>query len=150
MKIKIKEWLQRYGWAEILSTLFTYLFGWGSSLITKDPVVLAFAGTIGAAIGFYGFIFIRDIYSSYQRHEPETLRSKTLLVAHCLRNMGFEFGLAEVFDFFLVRPFFLFYGPVFLDNYFWGILAGKSVADIIFFAFSILMFEIQKKHFHWF
>jgi hypothetical protein len=64
--------------------------------------------------------------------------------------MGFEFGLAELLDFLVVRPFCLLYGLVFLKNYFWGILAGKTTADIIFFTISILIFEIRKKHLHWF
>jgi hypothetical protein len=150
MRQRIREWLGRYFWAEVISTIFTYIFGWGSGLITASPVVIAYAGTLGAATGFYGVIFIRDIYHSYRKHEPDTVGAKTLLVAKCLRNMGFEFGLAEVIDFLLIRPFFLLYGPVTLKNYFWGIMAGKTMADIIFFSISILMFEIRKKHFHWF
>jgi hypothetical protein len=150
MKLRIKEWIRRYAWAEVFSTLLTFLFGWVASGVTKNPVLIAYAGTIGAAAGFYGFIFIKDISSSYLKHEPDTVRAKSLLVVRCLRNMGFEFGLAEVLDFFLVRPFCLLYGPVILNSYFWGILAGKTIADIIFFTLSILMFEIRKKHFHWF
>ena len=150
MKFRIKEWIRRYAWAEVISTIFTFLSGWASSGITKNSVAIAYAGTIGAAAGFYGFIFIRDIYNSYLKHEPETIRVKILLVARCLRNMGFEFGLAELLDFVVVRPICLLSGPVILKNYFWGILAGKTIADIIFFTISRLMFEIRKKHFHWF
>jgi hypothetical protein len=150
MKGKLKEWIRRYGWAEVFSTILTYLFGWTAARFGQHAVVIAYAGTVGAAAGFYGFIFTRDILGSYRKHEPQSFRAGSLLVAKCLRNMGFEFGLAEVFDFFLIRPFFLFYGPLLLDHYFWGVLAGKTIADIIFFAISILMFEIRKKHFHWF
>ena len=150
MKSRIKEWIRRYAWAEVISTLLTFLFGWASSCVTKNSIAIAYAGTVGAAAGFYGFIFIRDISHSYLKHEPETIRVKILLIAGCLRNMGFEFGLAELLDFLAVRPFCLLYGPLILNNYFWGILAGKTVADIIFFTISILMFEIRKKHFHWF
>ena len=150
MKSRIKEWIRRYAWAEVISTLLTFLFGWASSCVTKNSVAIAYAGTFGAAAGFYGFIFIRDISNSYLKHEPETIRVKILLIATCLRNMGFEFGLAELLDFLAVRPFCLLYGPLILNNYFWGIRAGKTVADIIFFTISILMFEIRKKHFHWF
>ncbi|MEI7981803.1 MAG: hypothetical protein WCI71_09110 [Bacteroidota bacterium] len=150
MKFRIKEWIRRYAWAEVFSTLLTFLFGWASSGVTNNYVLIAYAGTIGAATGFYGFIFIRDIYSSYLKREPGTIGAKFLLVVRCLRNMGFEFGLAELLDFLLVRPFCLLYGPVILNNYFWGILAGKTIADIIFFTLSILMFEIRKKHLHWF
>lgn len=150
MKFRIKEWIRRYGWAEVISTLFTFLFGWASSGVTKNSVLIAYASTIGATTGFYGYIFIRDIYSSYLNHDPDTILAKSLLVVRCLRNMGFEFGLAELLDFLLVRPFCLLYGPVILKDYFWGILAGKTIADILFFTLSILMFEIRKKHLHWF
>ena len=150
MRQRIREWFNRYFWAEVISTIFTYLFSWGAGFISANPVAVAYAGTVGAATGFYGVIFARDIYLSYRKHEPGTIAAKTLLIAKCLRNMGFEFGLAEVIDFFVVRPFFLFYGPVTLKNYVGGIMAGKTVADIIFFTISILMFEIRKKHFHWF
>lgn len=150
MKRKIGEWIKRYGWAEVVSTLLTFIFGWGASAVTQSEVAIAYAGTAGAAIGFYGFIFVRDLYQAYKKHEPSTLKSKLLIIGRCLRNMGFEFGLAELFDFFLVRPFFLFYGPRLLNDYFWGILAGKTIADILFFAISIFMFEIRKRHFHWF
>lgn len=150
MKKKIGEWISRYGWAEVISTLLTFLLGWGVSVFTQSEIAIAYAGTAGAAIGFYGFIFIRDIYRGYKLHLPSTPKAKLLIVGRCLRNMGFEFGLAEVLDFFLVRPFFLFYGPRLLNDYFWGVLVGKSIADLLFFAISILMFEIRKKHFHWF
>jgi len=150
MNFRIKEWIRRYAWAEVFSTLLTFLFGWASSRVTDNAVFIAYAGTIGAATGFYGFIFIRDISHSYSTHEPETIRAKSLLIVRCLRNMGFEFGLAELLDFFLIRPFCLLYGPEILNNYFWGILAGKTIADILFFTLSILMFEIRKKHLHWF
>lgn len=150
MKVKIKEWIGRYGWAEALSTILTFLFGWVANLFTKNPIAIAYAGTIGAAAGFYGFIFIRDISGSFSKNEPNSFRAKSTLILRCLRSMGFEFGLAELLDFILVRPSCLYYGPVVLNNYFWGILLGKIVADIIFFVLSILMFEIRKKYLHWF
>ena len=148
-KRKVKEWLHRYGWAEVLSTALTYLFGWISTLMTTSEVAQAYAGTIGAALGFYGFIFGRDIVHMYRSDHPHTFREWMHLLARVFRNMGFDFGISEILDVVIVRPFFLFYGPKVLNNYFWGILLGKTAADIIFFAISILMYEIRKKHLNW-
>lgn len=134
----------------MVSTALTFLFGWGLSLISSNSYAIAYAGTVGATIGFYGFILIRDYIRNRRTVHPAGLREKIHLLLRCIRNMGFEFGLAEVLDFLLIRPFFLLYGPKLLHNYFWGVLVGKILADILFFALSILMFEIKKKHLRWF
>jgi len=149
VKKKILEWFHRYAWAEVVSTILTYGFGWSVSLFSSSSLAVAYAGTAGAAIGFYGFIFIRDYRRSVRKHRPENRRERWRLVWKTIRNMTFEFGLAEILDLLLVRPFFLLYGPKVLDSYFWGVLVGKTLADTVFFLLSIVMLEIRKKHLKW-
>lgn len=149
MKQKILEWFHRYAWAEVVSTVLTYGFGWGVSLFNSSSIAVAYAGTAGAAVGFYGFIFIRDYRRSVRKHRPENRRERGGLVWLTIRNLTFEFGPAEVLDLLLVRPFLLLYGPKLLVSYFWGVLVGKTLADVVFFVLSVVMLEIRKKHLNW-
>ncbi|MCD5380769.1 hypothetical protein LR004_02480, partial [Candidatus Gracilibacteria bacterium] len=65
-----------------------------------------------------------------------------------VRNIMFEFGVPELFDFFIVRPLFLYFTPQILGNYVIGIIVGKILADIIFYGGTITLYELRKKLFN--
>ena len=47
-----------------------------------------------------------------------------------------EFGPAELLDSLLIRPAALFLGVLLLPDPVWGLLAGKIVADLVFYAMA--------------
>lgn len=149
MKRKILGWFHRYAWAEVVSTLLTYGFGWIASLLGAGPIPVAYAGAVGSAVGFYGIIFIRDYRHNIRKNQGENAIGDGRPLWQTIRNMTIEFGPAELLDLLVVRPFFLLYMPKLLHNAFWGVLAGKTLADVVFFLLSIVMLEIRKKHLKW-
>jgi hypothetical protein len=136
-KQKAIEWLKRYLPAEI------------AALIAKhegyNAIIIAFTGSLGEAIGFYITIFINHI-----------LNAKKALTISGKRNLNFqdylviavkillEFGPAGLIDDFIVRPFFMFWLPILLNNFTLGIIAGKIVGDISFYFLVILSYELIK------
>jgi hypothetical protein len=55
-----------------------------------------------------------------------------------------EFGPAGLIDDFIVRPFFMFWLPILLNNFTLGIIAGKIVGDVSFYFLVILSYELIK------
>jgi hypothetical protein len=56
-----------------------------------------------------------------------------------------EFGPAELLDTLLIRPAALTLGVWLLPDPIWGLLAGKVVADVIFYAVAAGSFTITAK-----
>jgi hypothetical protein len=108
---------------------------------TKNRVAAAYAGTIGENIGYYGFIIARDLARSLRKH-----RAAGKALSRTTRNLLLEFGLSELLDSLLVRPFCMFAFPLLLKDYVIGIIAGKLAADVIFYIPTIIAYELHKKH----
>ncbi|HYJ51385.1 MAG TPA: hypothetical protein VEX12_15825, partial [Microbacterium sp.] len=56
-----------------------------------------------------------------------------------------EFGVAEVVDTFFLRPALMIIGVVVLRDAVWGLLAGKIVADVLFYVISGVSFRITER-----
>jgi len=64
-----------------------------------------------------------------------------------LRNAFIEFGPAEYFDSFLIRPFFLAVTPLVVSNYSAAILIGTIPPNLLYYFFTILGYESRKNLF---
>jgi hypothetical protein len=53
-----------------------------------------------------------------------------------------EFGPAEALDTLALRPFAMYVGPLVVGNVMLGVLVGKLVADVTFYGFAIVGYEI--------
>ena len=107
---------------------------------TDNAAVIALAALVGEIIGFYTVLAI-TIYAE-QAQVSQTARAAIgrtglLLVA--------EFGVAEVLDTLLIRPAALMLGVWLLPDPLWGLLAGKIVADIVFYAIAAGAFTVTDK-----
>lgn len=132
MKAKLTEWLRRYLPLEIIATV-TALMGAGLvSLVTSNQVALAFAGTWGENLGFYGFAAWRD----YRTHKGWLRTAGHMLV---------EFGPAEALDSFVVRPACMYLGQELTGSLGWGIALGKLAADGVFYVLVIASYELKKR-----
>jgi hypothetical protein len=58
-----------------------------------------------------------------------------------------EFGLAEVLDSFLIRPWLMHQMPIWTGRHTIGILLAKFMADITFYLPSILFYEWSKRRY---
>lgn len=143
---RIKEWLWRYAPAEIFATIGA-IFGAGFLyLFTNNRIIAAYAGVIGENVGYYGFILIRDFKKNKTNYEKSGQKFGLIDFLKTIRDLFLEFGLSEALDSFLVRPFCLYWFPIWIPNFSIGIIVGKFVADIIFYIPTITVYELRKKH----
>jgi hypothetical protein len=133
-------WITRYLPAEIVGTAAMVIAGLGVTLWTENPAAIALAALVGEIIGFYAVLAVticleqRLVAASWRR---AAVRTGLLLVA--------EFGVAELLDTFLIRPVALVAGVWFFADPLWGLLAGKVVADIAFYAIAAGAFTITAR-----
>ncbi|MGN8553939.1 UNVERIFIED_CONTAM: DUF2613 family protein [Microbacterium sp. SLM126] len=133
-------WVTRYLPAEIVGTATMVVAGLGVTAWTDAPAAIAFAAVAGEAVGFYAVLAV-TIYLE-QRTGPSprrraAARTGMLLVA--------EFGVAELLDTFLIRPAALVAGVLVFADPMWGLLAGKVVADLAFYAIAAGAFTVTAR-----
>ena len=146
MKQKPIEWIRRYLPSEIAGTVTALLAAFISKYLGYNAIIIAFAGSLGEAIGFYTTVFIKQVILT--RKDLKLRRSDHLPLQHYFLIMAtilLEFGLAGLIDDLLVRPFFMYWFPILFSNFTLGILAGKIAGDICFYFFVILSYEFIKK-----
>ena len=108
---------------------------------TDNAAVIALAALVGEIIGFYAVLADHHLCRA-GAGRPQTVRAAIgrtglLLVA--------EFGVAELLDTLLIRPAALMLGVWLLPDPLWGLLAGKVVADVIFYAIAAGAFTVTDK-----
>ncbi|HUC20578.1 MAG TPA: hypothetical protein VMR98_03750 [Candidatus Polarisedimenticolaceae bacterium] len=145
---KVREWLRRYLPAEVIGTCTALTGALAAYSLTGSYVIAAIGGTIGENIGYYGYFTVRETVRHYADHRHYPPPRRIVLIAYkTLRDMLVEFGPAEVFDSFLLRPFFMYSMPQVIPSFTWGILAGKLCADVTFYGFAIGGYELRKRWF---
>ena len=103
--MKVQVWLQRYGPAEVAGLAGTFAVFYLSRIFTSNPIVSAYAGTLGENIGFYGFIIGREVRTDIRTAQQSGQGYGLAGTAATMGHLGFEFGLAEAMDALIVRPF---------------------------------------------
>lgn len=139
MKNKILFFIKRYGIAELVSAAISYLLAYLAYIVTSDKILISYFGSIGAFIGFYLIIFLRD-YKTFP--QPEKL-SKKLIIKRIMVNLVIEFGLSELLDVFIARPLCIYLAQLYLTNFTITIITGNIAANIIFFLLSAFMFNYK-------
>jgi hypothetical protein len=133
-------WITRYLPAEIVGTAALVIAGLGVTLWTDNPAAVALAALLGEIVGFYAVlaatIYLEQRPLSASRRRAIG-RTGMLLVA--------EFGAAELLDTLLIRPAALVAGVWLFADPLWGLLAGKVVADIAFYAIAAGAFTVTAR-----
>jgi hypothetical protein len=142
-KSNFKEWFNRYKYAELASTsaaLTTSLFSKIYSGLTTAYLI-----TFAEYLAFYSVI----LFSSYKKlaKQNKLLNKKTSSseIIKLLKNLILEFGYPAFLDFLIIRPFCMYWMPILFGNYFFGIIFGKISADLCFYFFTIVNYEVIKK-----
>jgi cytidyltransferase-like protein len=146
MKHKIKEWLKRYLPAEIICFIFALLIAGIFFIITHNRAIAAFAGSLGENFIYYIFISSRDFFETKSKCNKRGIKYSIKHLGYNIRDLILEFGFSEFFDSFIIRPFFMYWMPILLSNFAVGIIAGKILADIIFYIPTITAYELRKKY----
>lgn len=139
MKNKIVFFIKRYGLAELVSATISYLLAYLAYIVTSDKILISYLGSIGAFIGFYLIIFIRD-FNTFPQSEK---LSKTLIYKRIIVNLVIEFGLSELLDVFIIRPLCIYLAQLYLTNFTITIITGNIAANVIFFLLSAIMFNYK-------
>ncbi|MET0812507.1 MAG: hypothetical protein ABWY03_05590 [Microbacterium sp.] len=133
-------WVVRYLPAEIAGTAAMVVAGLGITFWTDHPAAIAIAALIGEIIGFYAVLAISvGLEQSRQGVSGRKLVTATFLL------LVAEFGAAEILDTLLIRPAALIIGVALLKDPVWGLLAGKIVADVIFYAVAAGAFTLTDR-----
>lgn len=144
-KRKLVEWLRRYLPAELSGTLGALIVALIARSVTKNTVVISYAGTWGENLGFYGYAIVREVRAN--RRSVTARRSLSVVIWRTVRNLTIEFGPAECADSFLVRPLCMLVGQRETGNLVAGIFSGKVAADVLFYLIAILFYELRKRWF---
>jgi hypothetical protein len=137
---KLREWLGRYGVAEVLGTAGALGGAELGFALSGNIVVGAYAGALGENLGFYGTMIWR-LWRRARRAQPELAAVATLLDVS--RTLVLEFGPAELLDTGIIRPLAMGLGMEALGR-FWGALAGKLVGDALFYIPVIASYELRR------
>ncbi|MBI4225092.1 MAG: hypothetical protein HY617_02055 [Candidatus Sungbacteria bacterium] len=122
----------------VLATLAALISAHVIKSISGNNIIAGIAATWMDNLAFYGYIIFRDL---------KTRRFGIANLFKQARNMIIEFGPAEYFDSFLLRPFYLSAFPYFISNYSLAILLGSLTAEITYFIPTIFSYEVRKKIF---
>ena len=147
MKNKLQEWLKRYIPAEILGTIIALMVASVAYTHTHSYIIAAASGWVGEGVGFFGYFITTElvIHNKKYAHYKFIKRISTIVIA-ASTNLIIEFLPAELFDNIVIRPFAMFIVPQYVHPYALGFLIGKLCADIFFYVFAIIGYEI-KTHF---
>lgn len=133
-------WITRYLPAEIVGTAAMVTAGLGVTLWTDSPALIALAALLGEFIGFY-LVLALTIYIE----QAPASRSRGVAVGRTGMLLVAEFGVAEVLDSLLIRPAALVAGVWLFADPMWGLLVGKVVADVIFYALAAGAFTLTAR-----
>lgn len=131
---KLVGWLWRYVPSEILGTAVALTVAWWALALGGGAAAAAVAATWAECLAYYSLMLAREL----RRHPPRSPRAALAT----LRNLLIEFGPAELLDGLLVRPTALYAGMALLPGLAAGVLAGKLVADLIFYVPAVISYEL--------
>ena len=135
-------WVRRYGPAEVACLVTMLAAGALAARLTTSPPLLAASAIAGATVGFYGVLVVvvgREQRRVVTRDQP---RYAVRLAARTVLLLAAEFGAAELLDTFLWRPVLMMSAVVLLGEPLWGLLAGKTAADILFYVVSAVGYRV--------
>ena len=89
---------------------------------------------MGELVGFYGWAFLLALRACPAAPFPSRRIRLRLVTA----AVAAEFGPAEILDFFLVRPAFMYAGPLLVGGVMAGLVLGKIAADVVFYTAAAL------------
>jgi hypothetical protein len=138
------EWIRRYGPAEVIGTAAALGGYWAGQVLTGSLVVSAFAASLSESVGFYGVLLLRDMVRDAYAAGARRVRYGPREIAGTWRNVFIEFGPIELLDATVLRPLCMGLGGRYLGPQL-GVIAGKIVADVAFYAGPILTIEGRRR-----
>jgi hypothetical protein len=149
LRDKLREWGRRYLLAEIAGTLAALAAALTVYAQTGSLAPAALAGSVAESIAYYGVVLRRTLPVLYARHAGCRPVRRLLRTGRSLVAEVSDFLVAELADTLVVRP-----GLIYLaagwagSGVVWGLLIGKLLADVGFYAVVIPSYELRKRLMH--
>ena len=138
------RWLNRYGLAEAAGITCAMTGSIVVRRLTGSNIAAAYAAAWGETIGYSAAIVGRDFFAGVRaarsRRQAFGIRGIVALVVSLLA----EFGPAGLLDTFVTRPLTMGLGARFIGPRL-GVVAGKLVADVLFYVPVILVYERKRR-----
>jgi hypothetical protein len=142
---RMREWLLRYGPAEVLSLLATV----GAAAVTAQAggssLGVALAATWAGNVAYFGLILGQDVWRTRQQLRQEGRAYTWGTFGRNVRALVVEFGVAEALDSLLIRPALMYWLPRWLHSVPQGVVVAKFAADVTFYVPAIISYELSKK-----
>jgi|SRR3989338_4587059 len=145
MHKRLKEWLARYGPAEIAGKSCAVILSTGAQLLWHNGILSAYFGTVGDNLGYYGMIIGRETHKKIKLHRRRGTRYGFKDVIVHARDLIIEFGPGELLDSLIIRPFTMAVFPLFIPQYQAAILLASITADTLFYIPTVISYELKKK-----
>ncbi|MBT6336160.1 AAA family ATPase [Candidatus Woesearchaeota archaeon] len=143
-RAKVKEWVKRYGLAEVIGTATAYAGFFLGQEITDNDIVAAYAGAMGENIGFYGTIITKEVIDDIKKAKSEERKYGVIGALKTAGKLLSEFGPAEILDSVILRPAGMGLCAKYLGREI-GVFVGKIAADLGFYAVAISSYELRKR-----
>lgn len=146
-KNRLFLWIKRYLPLEIAGTCMALTVAAVAQAASNNEILVAYAGTWGENLGFYGYAGLRELiqYNKSTSGESGIWRSLRMFFK-AIRNILLEFGPSEILDSFVLRPFFMYIFQVLLGSFVLGIIIGKIAADVVFYLIAVIAYESRKRY----
>lgn len=142
---RIREWLLRYGPAEIISTIVTLAAALAVKRAGGGDVLLALTATWSGNLSYYGIVLAQDVSRTRKKLQRDGRSYTPRTFGRNALALFVEFGPAEALDILLFRPALMCWLPRRIHNVFWGVLAGKFTADVTFYLPALVSYELSKR-----
>ncbi len=110
---------------------------------TDNDIAAAYAGAVGENTGFYSTMMAREIIKDVHQAKADGQPYSPNLILKTVGKLFVEFGPAEVLDSLLIRPATMGLGARLLGKEI-GVITGKIIADVSFYAPAIISYEFKK------
>jgi hypothetical protein len=142
---RAREWLLRYGPAEVLSLLATVGAASAAAQAGGRGVAVALAATWAGNLAYFGLILGQDIWRTRRQLQQGGRAYTWGTLGRNVRALVVEFGVAEALDSLLIRPALMYWLPRWLHSIPQGVLVAKFAADVTFYVPAIISYELSKK-----
>ncbi len=145
-KTQFKEWFDRYKYAELSATTAALLSSQFSRIFSG--LTTAYLITFVEYFAFYSVIIGMAYWQRAKKNKAIQQKTTFSDVLMIIKNLLLEFGYPAVLDILFIRPFCMYWLPIFTGNAVTGIMAGKVCADVVFYFLTIVNYELMKRKNH--
>lgn len=144
MRHKVREWLRRYGPAELASLGATLGAAWLAARGGGPRMAVALAATWAGNVAYFGWLLAQDAQLARRHLRAQGRRYSLGTLGRNVRALAVEFGAAELLDSLFIRPALLYWVPQWVPGFGLGVLLAKLAADVTFYVPTIISYELSK------